>query len=74
MTTAAFARHAGVTRITLHKVLTGERWQYITVDFALAVCDASNGEIEPSDFHSLTAVTAEEGSGPSKQKRTGTDG
>lgn len=66
-----FAANAGVNRITLYQVIHGERWKYITVDFALKVSLASDGIVCVQDFASATA-TAEDG--PIRRRRTGTDG
>lgn len=54
------ARKLGVERVMLHRVLIGERWKYITVDFALKCVDGTDGEIQIEDFASLTADGDEE--------------
>ena len=73
---AEFAKRAGVSRVTLTQVLSGQRWKYITVDFALKVSIASDGLTSVEDFASVTAVEVSEEDLPPRQLRraTGTEG
>lgn len=71
----AFARKAGVSRVTLYQVIKGERWKFITVDFALKVSIASDGLTKVEDFASITATPANEEDDDARRRRsTGTDG
>jgi hypothetical protein len=52
---AKFAFDAGVERIQVLRVIHGKRWQRITVDFALAVREATGGAISIESWRSSTA-------------------
>lgn len=71
-----FAKSAGVNRLSVLRVTNGERWEFISVDFALAIRDATRGAIEVEDFASITSVPLadEEEEEPERRRRTGTDG
>lgn len=73
LTITEFAKSAGVDRIQLHRVLTGERWKHISVDFALGVRDATGGAIDVEDFASMTASDADSEEEP-RRKATGSYG
>ncbi len=73
---AVFAANAGVHRILVHRVMNGERWRHIDVDFAIAVRDETKGAIQVEDFASITAtaVGAEDEEEPARRRSTGTEG
>lgn len=52
---AKFAYDAGIERIQVLRVIHGKRWQRITVDFALAVREATGGKIPIESWRSSTA-------------------
>lgn len=71
------ASAAGVDRLSILRSTNGERWQFISVDFALAMRDATGGYITVEDFASVTALPVGESGdedGPLLRKKTGTDG
>ena len=45
----------GFGRVRIQRLLTGERWQRISVDFAFAIERATQGNVRWSDFLSETA-------------------
>lgn len=51
-----FARSAGVQRVAVYRVMNGERWRHIDVDFAIAMRDVTKGQIQIEDCSSITAV------------------
>lgn len=74
LTITDFAKSAGVDRIQLHRVLTGERWKHISVDFALGVRDATGGAIDVEDFASMTATDVVDEDVEPRRKATGSYG
>lgn len=57
---AVFAQNAGLERVTVYRVMSGDRWRHIDVDFALAVREATNGQVQVEDFASITAIPVED--------------
>ncbi len=47
-------------RIQVQRVLNGERWQRITVDFADAIFRATGGDVDWRKFLSATAIPSPE--------------
>lgn len=52
---SAFATRAGLKRLVVMRVIAGERWGRITVDFALRVREATKGLIPVEAWRSETA-------------------
>ena len=72
MGTSAFAKAAGVHRVTLHKVIAGERWQHVSVDFAISMREISGGKILLEDFSSVTAIKVDDVEDDDADRPTGT--
>jgi predicted transcriptional regulator len=73
MTISEFSRKARVGRVSVYRLLKGDRWQHIDVDFALALREATDGQIQIEDCASITAVSSDQTEEePRALKRTGT--
>jgi len=53
-----FCERHGLDRIMVQRVLTGVRWQRISVDFAHAIEKATDGRVKWTSFLSKTAKAA----------------
>jgi hypothetical protein len=62
MSVPDFCEKHGLDRIQVQRVLNGERWKRITVDFANAIKRATDGRIDYPRFHPETATPADESS------------
>lgn len=68
-----FAERAGVERMSVTRILTGERWRHMDVNFCMAV-RAAYPEIALEDFGALTAESVPEDEEEPSRGKTGTDG
>lgn len=62
-----FCEEHGLDRIQVQRVLNGDRWKRITVDFAHAIDRATGGSVPWTTWRSTTAVDpADPDAGPQK--------
>ncbi len=52
-----FCQEQRLDRIQVQRVMTGERWRRVTVDFALSIQVATKGRVKWTSFLSSTATT-----------------
>lgn len=59
MSLAAFAAKSGIPRMNITRVVSGETWRRITVDFAVAVHKATGGRVPVEAWRSGTILRGE---------------
>lgn len=58
------ARATGLDRVGIYRVIRGDHYKHVSVDFALAIRSFSKGRITVEDFSSMTATPASEADEP----------
>lgn len=73
MSIPVWCEHHGLDRIQVQRVINGERWQRITVDFANSIDRASEGRIPYTMFLPSTARSTDSGELASLESESSAD-